>query len=164
MRHVYPHAVFGRGGSARLIQQMAQHRRIVLNYLVAVVAVGLAFAGRLALEPVLDGQARFLFCIPAVLIASAIGGIGPGIFATALSMAVGLFHFGQTGLTPGIEFNAIAFAVIGIGIAAFGEFLHRSRRRMTEAVREVIAREAHLASILNTVPDAMIVIDVRGIV
>jgi two-component system sensor kinase FixL len=143
---------------------MAQHRRIVLNYLIAVAAVGLAFAGRLALEPVLDGQARFLFCIPAVLIASAIGGIGPGIFATALSMAVGLFHFGQTGLTPGIEFNAIAFAVIGIGIAAFGEFLHRSRRRMTEAVREVIAREAHLASILNTVPDAMIVIDVRGIV
>jgi two-component system sensor kinase FixL len=48
------------------------------------------------------------------------------------------------------------FAVLGIGIAWFGERLQRSRR-------EAAAREAHLRSILDTVPEAMIVIDEHGL-
>jgi two-component system sensor kinase FixL len=60
--------------------------------------------------------------------------------------------------------NAIAFAVIGAGIALTGEYLIQARRRTESAASEVLAREAHLASILSTVPDAMIVIDTRGII
>ena len=56
-----------------------------------------------------------------------------------------------------------AFAVIGIGVSWGGELLHRSRRRANLMTRDALAREAHLQSILDTVPEAMIVIDERGI-
>jgi two-component system sensor kinase FixL len=44
-----------------------------------------------------------------------------------------------------------------------GELLHRSRRRTNLMTRDALAREAHLKSILDTVPEAMIVIDEHGI-
>jgi two-component system, LuxR family, sensor kinase FixL len=42
--------------------------------------------------------------------------------------------------------------------------LHRYRQRAAASARDALGREAHLQSILDTVPDAMIVIDERGIV
>jgi two-component system sensor kinase FixL len=45
-----------------------------------------------------------------------------------------------------------------------GEQWQRNRLRATASTRERLAREAHLQSILDTVPDAMVVIDERGIV
>jgi two-component system sensor kinase FixL len=60
--------------------------------------------------------------------------------------------------------NATAFAVIGIGVSWGGGLLHRSRRRAILMTGEALAREAHLESILDTVPEAMIVIDERGII
>ena len=44
-----------------------------------------------------------------------------------------------------------------------GELLRRNRRRALLMTRDALAREAHLQSILDTVPEAMIVIDERGI-
>ena len=59
--------------------------------------------------------------------------------------------------------NGAAFAIIGIGVAWGGELLHHSRRRARFMTRDALAREAHLQSILDTVPEAMIVIDEHGI-
>ena len=59
--------------------------------------------------------------------------------------------------------NGAAFAVIGVGVSWVGELLHRSRRRANFMTRDALAREAHLQSILDTVPEAMIVIDEHGI-
>jgi two-component system, LuxR family, sensor kinase FixL len=140
-------------------------RRSASNYLIAIAAVAVAFAIRVALDSVLEEQALFLFFVPAVLIASVVGGFGPGFAATAISYFLGLSLFDQIWPpTTAVHLNAITFAVIGVGIAMMGEFLHRNRRRMFAATSDVLAREAHLASILNTVPDAMIVIDTRGII
>jgi two-component system sensor kinase FixL len=58
--------------------------------------------------------------------------------------------------------NAAAFAVIGIGVSWGGGLLHRGRRRANLMTRDALAREAHLQSILDTVPEAMIVIDEHG--
>jgi two-component system sensor kinase FixL len=138
-------------------------RSAVAKYLIAIVAVGIAFGIRLLLEPALNDQARFLFYIPAVLIAGAVGGAGPGIVATLLSLFLGLPHFDYAVLDYATRLNAGAFLVAGFAIALVGEFLHRSRHRMAMATKDVLAREAHLTSILNTVPDAMVVIDTRGI-
>ncbi len=60
--------------------------------------------------------------------------------------------------------DAALFTLIGAGIAWSGEQLQRNRIRAATSTRDALAREAHLASILNTVPDAMIVIDEDGIV
>ena len=45
-----------------------------------------------------------------------------------------------------------------------GSELQRSRLRATASARSALEREAHLQSILDTVPDAMIVIDEHGII
>jgi two-component system sensor kinase FixL len=54
--------------------------------------------------------------------------------------------------------------IVGIGMSLVGETLKRARRRIAAAVEDMGMREAHLKSILDTVPDAMIVIDTRGII
>lgn len=135
----------------------------VPNYLIAVAAAGIAFGLRFAFDPFFGEQAIFLFYVPAVLIASVVGGLGPGLLATSLSFLFGLSHF-DFALTTANRLNALTFLIVGIAIAIVGEFLQRGRARMAAATSDVLAREAHLTSILNTVPDAMVVIDARGII
>ena len=57
----------------------------------------------------------------------------------------------------------LAFVSVGLGLAWFGDRLKRSRREAEARALDLTAREAHLRSILDTVPDAMIVIDEHGI-
>src|SRR5579871_6206073 len=133
-------------------------------YLVAAALVAITFILRSFLGPTLDNQALYLFLVPSVLIAGALGGMGPGLLATALSVCL---HFYTTGAlanlsNPGsplfvVELSrALTFTALGVASAFFGERLQRTRH-------EAAAREAHLQSILDTVPDAMIVIDERGL-
>jgi two-component system sensor kinase FixL len=137
-----------------------------MHYGLAPVAIAIALAARFALHPVLLEEAPYLFFLPAVLVAASLGGLGPGLLATILGLVLGSFfdssgflHFSQAGLV-----NACAFAAIGIGMAWGGEQLQRNRLRAAASTQETLAREAHLQSILDTVPDAMVVIDERGIV
>ncbi|HET9717409.1 MAG TPA: PAS domain S-box protein [Pseudolabrys sp.] len=135
-----------------------------LRYGVAPTTVALALAVRALLAPVLHDDAIFFYFVPPVLVSAAIGGLGPGLLATALSLAAALFVVNKSAsFSPLLMINGSAFALIGIGVAWGGEILHRSRKRATMMTRDALAREAHLKSILDTVPEAMIVIDDRGI-
>jgi K+-sensing histidine kinase KdpD len=58
-----------------------------LRYAAVVPIVALAFAVRAALQPVLGNEALFLVFVPAVLAAATLGGFGPGVVATVLSIA-----------------------------------------------------------------------------
>ncbi len=138
--------------------------RLALRYGLAPAAVALAFAARALLSPVLQHEAQFLFFVPAVLVASGLGGIGPGLLATAFGLLLGvLFVDNFPLLTPAEITHAIAFVVIGAGMAWWGGQLIRARDRASETTRDLLAREAHVKSILETVPDAMIVIDEKGL-
>src|SRR5262249_13869769 len=138
-------------------------RRTATIYLLALSLVAVAFILRSLLAPTLGNQALYLFLVPPVLIAGVVGGWGPGLLATALSLAAHLYAtkeysnltHSDSPLFPAEVARAATFVALGIGIAWFGERLRATR---TEAAR----REAHLQSILATVPDAMIVIDERG--
>ena len=135
-----------------------------LRYGVAPSTVALALATRALLTPVLHDDAIFYYFIPPVLISAGIGGLGPGLLATALGIAAAHFVVSDVAdYTRLVLINGIAFAAIGIGVSWGGELLHRSRHRATVMTRDALAREAHLQSILDTVPEAMIVIDERGI-
>ena len=60
--------------------------------------------------------------------------------------------------------NAFVFVLVGVGAAWRGDNVaSRPRSAAAASTREALAREAHLQSILDTIPDAMIVIDERGI-
>ena len=134
-----------------------------MRYGIAPTAVALALAARALLAPILHDDSIFLYFVPTVLISAGIGGLGPGLLATALSLLAAFFvlssasSISNTGLV-----NAAAFAVIGIGVTWGGGLLHRGRRRADLMTRDALAREAHLQSILDTVPEAMIVIDEHG--
>ena len=141
----------------------APERGKILRYGIAPTAVSLALAARALLAPILHDDSIFLYFVPTVLISAGIGGLGPGLLATALSLLAAFFvlssasSISNTGLV-----NAAAFAVIGIGVSWGGGLLHRGRRRADLMTRDALAREAHLQSILDTVPEAMIVIDEHG--
>jgi len=66
-------------------------RRDVLRYALAPCAVALAFLARLALTPILGDASPYLLFVPAVLTAAGLGGLGPGLLATGLSVVLGLF-------------------------------------------------------------------------
>ena len=134
-----------------------------LAYSLALTCVALAFAVRLLLASSLPNQAPYLFFAPAVLIAAALGGFGPGIAATALSLGLGLVFFASLpDLSQADIVSGAAFTLIGVGAAVLGERLQRTRTHAAAGTRDLLAREAHLQSILDTVPDAMIVIDEGG--
>jgi len=102
--------------------------------------------------------------MPAVLTAAGVGGFGPGLLATALSIIAATFIIsGNLVSSNPLVINGAAFGIIGIGVSWGGELLRHNRRRAFLMTRDALAREAHLQSILDTVPEAMIVIDERGI-
>jgi two-component system sensor kinase FixL len=136
---------------------------LVWAYAVAVIGSVTMLTIRHLLQPILGDRSLFLVCIPAVLGASALAGVGPGLVATAVSMAGILLQIG--GQFGAADLLSMAlFAAIGLGIAGGGEAIVRSRQRMEGQARELREREAHLQSILDTIPDAMIVIEETGIV
>jgi len=143
----------------------ADERGKILRYGLAPTTVALALAARALLVPILHDDSIFLYFVPPVLMAAGVGGLGPGLLATVLSLAaVYLDLNGDTAFTHSGVVNAVAFAAIGLGVSWGGELLHSSRRRANLMTRDALAREAHLQSILDTVPEAMIVIDEHGIV
>lgn len=138
-------------------------RRPLAALAVAVAGSALAFALRLAVTPWLDDHSAFLVFVPVVVTAAALGGLGPGSLATVLGVAGGLMVFRTTGSeTAGQAIEALFFAGVGAAIAGGGELYLRVGDRVRSANRDLTAREAHLTSILRTIPDAMIVIDDRG--
>ncbi|RWL80619.1 MAG: PAS domain-containing sensor histidine kinase [Mesorhizobium sp.] len=125
----------------------------------AVVAV--VFAIRLGLSSILGTTLAFVLFIPAILIAAILGGIGPGVVAALLSFASAAYF---TGFDQVGWLQAAVFGLVGLTIAWMGEMLHHARRALDRTEAELISREAHLRSILDTVPDATVVIDEKGLI
>jgi two-component system sensor kinase FixL len=134
-----------------------------LRYSLALACIAAAFAARLLLESTLQDQAPFLLFIPALLVAGVFAGVGPALLATILSLVLGLYFFTKFPVMSEPELvNAGVYVAVGIGIALIGERLQRTRLQAAASTQDLLAREAHLQSILDTVPEAMVVIDEQG--
>jgi two-component system sensor kinase FixL len=134
------------------------------HYLAAIAAVSAMLLFAWALHPWLKDRGSFIIFVPAILFAAGFGGLGPGLLATALSVALGILLLGGGNLTHPALFEALVFAIVGAGISWFGEQLRRVRKLDAKHKKDLGAREAHLRSILDSVPDATVVIDEKGIV
>lgn len=125
-------------------------------YVTALVAVMATAVLRLYLPEAFTAPSSFLLFVPAVLISAALGGVGPGVFATILAWAAVWW------MTRHIPFNLVSgicagiFLSTGFGMSVGGGWFHATRRRAA-AVND------HLRSILDTVPDAVVVIDRQGL-
>ena len=148
--------------SSRVFSRDEGHQ--VWRYGAAPTAVALALATRALLLPILHTDSLFLYFLPPVLIAAAIGGLGPGLLATfigfiaAYAMMPELESFSTVAVVSGAT-----FLVLAAGVSWGGELVHRGQLRAQIMTRNALARESHLQSILDTVPEAMIVIDEHGI-
>jgi two-component system, LuxR family, sensor kinase FixL len=130
---------------------------------VTVVAIAAGSAVRLLFADELGERATFIFFVPGVVVASALSGLRAGGLAAVVGAAAGLWCDRMTGpLGNGSLIAAAAFVVIGLAIALGGEWFQRARMDTEAAAAELANREAHLRSILDTVPDAMVVIDAQG--
>ncbi len=138
-------------------------RQIAWRYGIAIAAIALGLAVELTLAGLLQGRGSYLYFVPAVLIASAFAGWGPGLLATLLGALLGLFFTGGfRAVAPADLANGLVFVLVGIGVSWRGELLRRSRAAAAANAKAAEAREAHLQSILDNIPDAIIVIDERG--
>lgn len=124
-------------------------------YLAALGSVMATAVARLYLPEAFTAPSSFLLFVPAVLISAALGGLGPGVFATT-------FAWGSVWwVTRDIPFNLVSgicaaiFLSVGFGMAVGGGWFHAARRRAA-------AINDHLRSILDTVPDGVVVIDRAG--
>jgi two-component system sensor kinase FixL len=133
------------------------------DYGLALASVGAAALARYFLTPVVDTGFLLLF-VPPVLVCALFGGLGPTLLATALGLALSL------GFTPaaawkqpvtGVAFAL--FAIIGVVMSVAGQRMRQTHDQWTATLDDLRARQAHVHSILATVPDAMVVIDERGI-
>jgi PAS domain S-box-containing protein len=113
------------------------------NYLLALGLVAAAFVARLALNPLLGGQAIYLFFILAVLVSSLRLGTWPAAAAAVASAFVATFAFAppQFAMLPsgGQVANLISFLIISAAIILFSW-------RMLEQREDLDDREARLAT------------------
>lgn len=140
--------------AASLFPLARRRTAAALAFAVAGVAAGLV--ARQAL-----GRDDALLFIPAVVGAAAFGGFWPGLAATLLGTFAGLLLAGF-GADPAM--SAGLFFAVGAALSLGGEWFQRSGERAASAHAELSDREAHLRSILDTIPDAMIVIDEAGLI
>ena len=128
------------------------------GYMAAVVGALIALSIRLTLNSAFGDRTFFTLYVPVVLVAAAIGGRGPALAATALCLlsSVVVLREALWG-SPANLIDAAGFAILGPFVAVTGE-------RLLRRSHEASSRQAHLRSILETVPEAMIVIDAKGMV
>ena len=142
---------------------LAEPHRRWRAYGVAVLATAASAAARLALDPIFGDRSSFLLFAPALVLSAAAGGLGPALLATALSLLASLALSGATLVSdPANLTSALIFVTFGVLCGAGASRLFHGARLNAEAAAGLRARQAHLQSILDTVPDAMIVIDEEG--
>jgi two-component system sensor kinase FixL len=139
--------------------------QIAWPYGVAILVIAAALGVKVVFASVLSGEASYILFVPAVLIGSALGGVGPGLLATALGLALGVFFVADARqLAAADVVNGLIFTLVGFAVSWRGGILLRFRRIARTSTQDVEARTAHLQSILDNIPDAMVVINERGLI
>lgn len=104
-----------------------------------------------------------LLLIPLLGAIGIYGGAAPALVATLYAVAfVLLSPLPETAPASLPAVRIAVLALVGIGGGFAGERRRSSIRQGERTHAELVAREAHLRSILETVPDAMVVIDDHG--
>ena len=132
-------------------------------YLAAIGLVLVTSVLRYALGGTLADSAVGLLYAPAIVAAAVMGGSLPGLFATLISApAVFYFVVDRHDQVTALIFNLLLFLLVGATISWLGGMMHRSRTSWAQTREMLQRREAHLQSVLDTIPDATVVIEVDG--
>lgn len=135
----------------------------------AVLIVGLAILARLTIFAPLESRLAYVTFLPAVAVASLVGGLPAGTLAAVLS---GLFvSLWLTPIFQSLEYlGLVAFVLSCALIVGVTEAMHRARARavkaeararISDAVRE---SQAQLSAVVGTATDGIILINEKGII
>ena len=158
------------------------------RYAVAVASVAVFVAIRILLRPVMGREAPLLLLTAPVAIAGYVGGLMPGLVATAAAMLLGTFflleHQGAFTLAHPVDQARLAlFAVTGAIISVLCEAMHRARYKAEASASAAAASEgratrdraaavhsaqalrdsaARARAVLDTAVDGILAIDEAG--
>lgn len=136
----------------RLSALVMAKRGSFYHYLFAVVLVWLAYLARIAISPP-DSGLTFLTFFPAVALVAIIGGIWPGLFATAISMVLVTYLFIAPSGAWTFEFKQatvlinIVFLADGLIVCAAIEVMHRYYRDYIETADALSKSREHEARV-----------------
>ena len=120
--------------------------RLLGGYLGAVAIVGMALALRLGLSGILGSGLAYITFYPAVMLAAMVGGLGPGLLATALAaLSASYWIHPPPGFAIGNRADAVGlviFSGMGVFMSLVAEFYRRARRKVAVLERESAVREA----------------------
>jgi two-component system, LuxR family, sensor kinase FixL len=133
-----------------------RQRHFWIRYGLAVVAALVAFAILLVLRAYFEDRTFTVIFVPVIVYAAFAGGGGPALFATILCLGISAFFLRQELYkNPANLIDVTLFAVLGPILGYIGN-------RLLHEKEDARYRQAQLQSILDTVPEAMIVIDHHG--
>jgi two-component system sensor kinase FixL len=136
---------------------MTWRRPVWFGYAAAIGGSALALLLRLLMSPYFEHRTILVIYIPAVIFAALAGGFWPAMLATALCTAVATTFIGS-----GLIGNPANYLDLGFFVA-MGPVLGLAGQRLLRESEAAQHRQAELQSILDTVPEAMIVIDEKGV-
>src|SRR5579863_9478202 len=136
---------------------MIRQHRLWLRYGLATLAALVAFGLLLVLQGFFEDRTFTVLYVPVIMYAAFAGGAGPALFATALCLGISGFFLGtDLYAKPANLIDISLFAVLGPILGYIGN-------RLLHETEDARYRQAQLQSILDTVPEAMIVIDDHGL-
>jgi PAS domain-containing protein len=127
-------------------------RNPALAYGIAVGCVAVAVAARAAIGGQLMDGLPFITFYPAVLVAALVGGFGPGIAATVLSLLMAWFLFIPPAFTFVLDVKQVTSLILFALLAGMNVALAALLSRSLEAVR----------TLLESAPTGIVVVDERG--
>jgi two-component system sensor kinase FixL len=131
--------------------------RFWFRYGSAAAAALLAFMLSFTLYHYFGDRTFTVIYLPVILFAAFAGGLGPAVFATVLCLSISAFLLRENLFSNPENFiDAAFFAVLGPIVGVVG-------RRLLQESEDSRYRQAQLQSILDTVPEAMVVIDDQGL-
>ena len=128
----------------------------VRRYGFAVLVVLVAALFRTGLGRAFDlERSPFLLFTPSVFVAAAVGGLGPGLFATALgtiAVEVSLIGTGQPGLQTLDVVRLVLFLAFGTAISVMAGYLRTARQTAERMARDAGRRAAELDALFDVSP------------
>src|SRR5580658_2314352 len=109
-------------------------RPSLMRYAAAVLSAGAAAGLTAAIEPLFHGKAPLFFFIVAALVSAAFGGLGPGLVATGLGVAIIVAFFQADVLVLSMAHSSlIVFVALGVGISVVMGHLRRNNAALVLA-------------------------------
>jgi two-component system sensor kinase FixL len=146
---------------------VAPRARTLSGWRIHVIAVAASVASvvaRAVADPLIGDRSVYLLLTPALFASAILGGLGPAMTCVVVSIVGAALFLGRTHLQPAHLVSAVIFAVLGVAMGLVGGRLKRSAASAGTALEEVEQSHARLQSVLETVPDAMVIIDEHGLI